>query len=50
MNLTISLDKEALDKGYYAKELTVNYDEDDDTYEIWTLDNILVAEVKGDRK
>ena len=50
MNLTINLEQKAIENGYYAKELTVNYDEEDDTYEIWTLDNRLVAEVKGDRK
>ena len=47
MNLTINLMQEAIERGYYAKELTVNYDEVDDTYEVWTIDKELVAKLKG---
>ena len=48
MNLTINLEQKAIEQGYYNGDLFVNYDEEDDTYEIWTLDNRLVAKLKGE--
>ena len=48
MNLTINLNQEAIDKGYYSGDLFVNYDDKDDTYEVWTKDKKLVAKLKGE--
>ena len=48
MNLTINLEQKAIEQGYYAKELLVNYDEEDYYYAAFKFSTYQETYVGGD--